>query len=310
MRTGRWYAAMTLLSLLFLTACGNNAENTLLAPAAELQSQEQGAPAVTADVATDALNWFNFRRLQAGLNALVRDPVLDRAAKAHANYQRLHNLITHDESPGSPGFTGADPGARLQAAGYADAGAGIADGEVIAAVKAQDGFAVAEALIGAIYHRFVILEPVFSQAGAGESSSTSGYYWLNMNLAGSIGNQSGHTELITWPASGQRNVRTNIFTNLEYPDPLPAQDSAGFPVSVHANREATLQAESFTIRARGESPLAVKLLEHATDTDTPHSAAAIIPLTALRPLTTYDVEFNGRINALPVSRRWWFTTGR
>ena len=164
-------------------------------------------------------------------------------------------------------------------------------------------------MISAIYHRFAILEPAFNEAGAGAASRLGGYSWLTINLiANQVSGKAGGVEIISWPVSGQKNVRTNFFTNLEFPDPLPGSDEAGFPVSVHANINSVLRVESFTIQARGESPLAVRLLDQTTDPDTPRSAAAIIPLLPLRASTTYDVEFKGRINDEDVSRRWAFFT--
>ena len=310
MLISRRFQSITLtLSLILLSACGNNAEEPSLTPAAELIVQEAGAPFITGDMATDAMNWLNFRRQQAGLQILQRNSVIDQAAKSHANYQQVNNVVTHEEIPDLPGFTGIDPPARLRAAGYLFNPLGYADGEVIAAVVERDGFAAAEGLISAIYHRYTLFEPAFTEAGAGVASRLGGYNWLTINL---IANQSipvtGSTQIISWPVSGQKNVPINFFTNLEFPDPLPAIDEAGFPVSVHANSNAMLRVTSFTIRARGELPLPVRLLDQTTDADTPRSAVAIIPLSPLRASTTYDVEFNGSINGELVSRRWEFIT--
>ena len=305
----RFQSVLLLLSLVLLTACGNNTEDDSLTPAAKLIIQEAGAPTITGDMATDALNWFNFRRQQAGLRILLRNSVIDQAAKSHANYQQLNNVATHEETQGLPGFTGINPAARLRAAGYPLNSSGFSDGEVIAALNGNDGFAAAEGLIGAIYHRFTLLEPAFNEAGAGAASRFGGYNWLTVNLITNQNNASaGSMQIISWPTADQKNVRVNFFTDQEFPDPLPGTDEAGFPVSVHAEINAVLRVDSFTIRARGESPLAVKLLDQTTDVDTPASAAAIIPLSPLRPSTTYDVEFNGRINDQIVSRHWAFFT--
>lgn len=307
----RWFPTTTLLLVtLCLHACGNNAENNMLTPAAELVRMEEQVPAVSGEMDADALSWLNFRRRQAGLQSLVRSQILDQAAKAHANYQQSNNVVTHQEIPGTQGFSGANPLARLYAAGMMQDSTAIMPGEVIAAVKNQDGFAAAEGLIGAIYHRFVIFEPAFNEAGAGEAASANGYRWLNINMIGIQTAVQHHAQLFTWPASGQRNIRPSVLTNLEYPDPLPQQDAAGFPISAHTRTQVVLHVDSFTVRPLGGTPLIVRLLTYATDETTPPSAAAIIPLMALQPLTIYDVEFSGRMDAQPVSLRWWFMTGR
>jgi len=54
--------------------------------------------------------------------------------------------------------------------------------------------------------------------------------------------------------------------------------------------------------------LPVRLLSNASDEQTPTSAAAIIPLTALAARTTYDVQFAGTVDGTPVNRAWSFTT--
>ena len=90
---------------------------------------------------------------------------------------------------------------------------------------------------------------------------------------------------------------------------MPNQNEVGYPISVHADITAQLRVTSFTVRQRGAtSDLTVRLLSRATDTETPTSAAAIIPLTTLRAGTTYDVSFSGTVDSVAVSRNWSFTT--
>jgi uncharacterized protein YkwD len=297
-----------LLLVCLLPACGGGSVNNNVPTSTELRAQESGAPAITGDVASDGFNWFNYRRQQAGLPALRRNSTIDRAAAAHANYQQANNLVTHDETPGQPGYTGATSMQRLQAAGVPLNPAGFSDGEVIAASSDKDGFSAAEGLMAAIYHRFVILQPVFDEAGAGTAVRSGGYTWLDVNF---IFNQPVTTQtgrLILWPYPQQKNVIVNFFSDQESPDPVPQSDEVGYPVSVHADIGATVLVDSFTIRPTGEAPLATRLLESATDTETPHSAAAIIPLLPLRAATNYDVEFIGTVDGVAVNRQWSFMT--
>lgn len=93
--------------LLLLGACGDGGGDSLPG-ATQLRAQEVASPLVTGDVATDGLSWINFRRQQAGLLPLARDPVLDQAARAHAEYQSINQSIAHEEHPGRQGFTGLD----------------------------------------------------------------------------------------------------------------------------------------------------------------------------------------------------------
>ena len=102
-------------------------------------------------------------------------------------------------------------------------------------------------------------------------------------------------------------------SDLEEPDPVPNQNTVGYPVSVHANLTSSLAVQSFTIHAHGSSAnLTTRLLSQATDPNMADntSAAAIIPLTTLAAGTTYDVSFSGSIDGAPVSKTWSFTTAK
>ena len=49
---------------------------------------------------------------------------------------------------------------------------------MIAGVATTSGFYMAENLITAIYHRFVIFEPLFKEGGAGAAVNNSGYAYF------------------------------------------------------------------------------------------------------------------------------------
>ncbi len=269
---------------------------------------EPGAPVSVNNTASDGLNWFNFRRQQLGLPALTRDTLLASAAQAHSDYQKLNNIVTHDETPGAPGFTGVNLGDRLAAAGYVFTQSN-ASGEVIAATSGLSAFAAAEELITMIYHRFMIFEPTFFTAGAGAASVTGGQtYFTTTFTADGLGNGLGPAAFVTYPRQSQQNLPLDFFSDLEIPDPVAGANRVGYPVSVHADIPSVLQVTSFTIKPQGGALLATKLLEHDSDGFTPTSAAAIVPLSPLAAATTYDVQFSGRINGIAVARSWSFST--
>lgn len=295
----------------FLAACSDGDGGTSTGTSAtQLSTQENAGPASSGDVASDGLAWINYRRTQAGLQTVTREAQLDRAAAAHAAYQQLNNLITHDEDPSRPGFTGVTATERLRAAGYPLDTQAQADGEVIAATAEADGFAAAEGLLGAIYHRYLMLEPRFDLAGAGDAHRGGGYYWLNVNfvaLRSSAGQPAGR--VVVWPLPDQRSVRTRVSSDQETPDPVAGRDTVGYPVSVHAPLGTRLLVSRFTIREQGgQVALKTAQLDSSSDRDTPPSAAAIIPLTRLRSGVLHEVEFAGSVDGVPVERRWSFTT--
>lgn len=318
----RWRTTLAGLAIAWsLAACGGGGGSSsvdpgpatptpIVIPPGPTPAPEAGAPASVGDVAIDGRNWINFRRSQVGIPLMTQNALVDRAAQAHSNYQKLNDVIMHEEVAGKPGFTGVDLLARLNAAGYTFARNSYAYGEVISATSSNSGAYMADELITAIYHRFVMFEPMFKEIGTGAATTAKGYTYFTSDFTANNGYGAGigRGAVVTWPYSGQTGVTPNFFSDYEAPDPIPNANEVGYPVSVHADITATLTVRSFTIHARGGADLSVKLLEHGSDAETPVSAAAIVPLSPLRGATTYDVTFNGSADGLPVSKVWSFTT--
>ena len=275
--------------------------------------QDGSAPTLTNNIAVDGRAWLNYRRSQIGLSTLADDTTVDRVAQGHSDYQRLNNTVTHDQVRGQPGFTGVTLEDRFKAAGY-NFGSTNAIGEVIAATSNQTGFYMAEQLITAIYHRFVIFEPVFQQVGTGAATLSSGYGYFTADFVTNNGYGTGlpATTLATWPFDGQTDVPINFLSDSEEPDPVPDVNEVGYPISVHTNLTRELTVQSFTVRPRsGGANLPTRLLVKAQDANTTSSSvAAIIPLGPLATNTRYDVSFSGTIDGTAVSRTWSFTTAR
>ncbi|KQQ88627.1 CAP domain-containing protein [Massilia sp. Leaf139] len=279
-----------------------------------------GAPTATGNIAVDGRNWLNFRRGQVGMSTLTQNREIDIAAQKHSEYQSLNNTITHDQIVGRPGFTGVDVSARLAAAGYQfNTSASRAFGEVISAAGNGSGQYMAEELITAVYHRFVIFEPVFKEIGTGAATTSAGYNYFTANFTANNGYGVGILggDVAVWPFSGQTAVPRNFFSNTETPDPVPDRNEVGYPVSVHANIDLTIRVTTFTIRPRNGAELPVRLLSNANDSHTGRSSAAIVPLAPLAANTVYDVSFTGSTNLIsggtvlsstPVARTWSFTT--
>ncbi len=208
-----------------------------------------------------------------------------------------------------PGFTGTTLINRLNAAGYTFTQGSHAYGEVIAASGDPSGFNAADDLITAIYHRFVIFEPMFLEAGTGSATVPNGYTYFTAKFAANgLGPGLGQGNLVTYPAPNQERIPTIFYSDRESPDPVPNQNETGYPVSIHADITTTVTVQSFTLQARNGAPLTVRLLSRPLDANTPNSAAAIVPLAVLSSQTTYDVQFIGTVGGTPVNRSWSFTT--
>jgi uncharacterized protein YkwD len=299
-----------------LVACGgggggNNAATPNVAPSTGFSGQDASAPTATNNVATDGLNWINYRRSQIGMPVLTRNGVIDVAAQGHSDYQRINNVVTHDQTAGKTGYTGARLQDRLTNAGYVF-GSPNAIGEVISATTNGTGFYMAEELITAIYHRFVIFEPVFKEIGAGAATTSANYSYFTADFVANTGYGTGIPAgtIVTWPFNGQTQVAPNFNSDYEEPDPVPDRNEVGYPVSVHTNLTRKLTVQGFTIRAHGSNTdLATRLLAQGQDANTTtQSAAAIVPLARLASGTTYDVTFTGAVDGVAVSRSWSFTT--
>jgi len=274
---------------------------------------QPGAPALTGNIALDGREWLNFRRAQVGLSTLTHSTVIDIAAQGHSDYQRINNTISHEQTPGREGFTGATLADRLAAAGYVfNTSAARAYGEVISAASNSSGQYMAEELITAIYHRFVIFEPVFKEIGTGAATSGTGrsYFTANFTANNGYGTGLARGQVAVWPFDTQTGVPRNFFSDTESPDPVPDRNEVGYPISVHANINAPVVVQTFTVRPRGGADLATRLLSNANDTHTGRSSAAIVPLSPLVAGTTYDVTFAGTVDGSAVSRNWSFTTAR
>jgi uncharacterized protein YkwD len=289
---------------------GGSSTPTGSTPPSTFVPTEPNAPAMTNSIVVDGRNWINFRRAQAGMPTVSDNAQIDVAAQGHSEYQRANNDVTHTQDPTKTGFTGATERDRLNNAGYTIPTDGYAFGEVISAANSNSGFFLTEELITAIYHRFVILQPMFKEIGTGSASAASGYTYFTADFAARNGWGPGIAAgtVITWPFNGQTQVPRNFFSDSEEPDPVPEANEVGYPISVEGNLDQVLTVQAFTVRPRGGSNLNVKLLNPGMNTETPLYVAAIIPLSPLASATTYDVSFVGSANGVPISRTWSFTT--
>ena len=270
---------------------------------------DASAPTLTNNIAVDGRNWINYRRSQLGVPAVTENALINNAAQGHSEYLRTNNLMSHDQVAGRAGFTGATLDDRLKAAGYILGASGYAYGEVISGTTNSSGFFMAEELVTAIYHRFVMFEPKFREIGTGAATASNRYNYFTADFATRNGFGPGiaANAVVTWPFNGQTQVTTTFMSDTEQPDPVPNQNDVGYPISVHANIDAPVTVQTFTVRPRGGANLQVQPVTPSGGTSE-RTAAAIVPLAPLRAATTYDVSFAGTVNGAPVSREWSFTT--
>jgi uncharacterized protein YkwD len=278
--------------------------------ATAFSGQDASAPVLSNNLAVDGRAWIDYRRKQIGLPPLTESVVIDRAAQGHSDYQRVNNTVTHDQTRGRQGFTGVTLQDRLEAAGYRFAEINRI-GEVISATPNKNGFYMAEELVTAIYHRFVMFEPVFQEIGTGAATNSSNsYFTADFVTNNGFGAGLPAGTLAIWPLDGQTRVPNNFDSDREEPDPVPDVGVVGYPISVHTNLTRTLTVSSFTVRARnGTANLSTRLLTKDNDANvSTASVAAIVPLGPLAANTVYDVSFSGAIDGVATRKTWSFTT--
>ena len=312
--------SLALTVSLLLTACGGGGStgSTGNQPASNTISSgcvDIAPAAIASNTATEGFNQLNLRRAQMGLLPLSRNALIDNAAQGHSIYQKVNDTISHQQTSGRNCFSGITVLDRLTAAQYKfNPANSYAYGEVISASGDLSGANNAEDLVTAIYHRFVMFEPKFKEAGAGSFGfSATGYNFFTVEFAANgLSGGLGAGNFVIYPFVNQTGIPTIFAHKQESPDPVPdqLQDFVGYPVSVHADIDTSVTVTSFTLRPRGGQFLPTRLLSAATDPsgETPASAAAIIPLSPLTSATTYDVQFIGTVSGTPATRSWSFTT--
>ena len=276
------------------------------------------------DARAAGLCYANYRREQVGLPPLTaRDP-LGTAAQNHSAYMLANQLLTHDESAGQPGFTGATAETRIQALYPTNATA-----EVVATANKWTSAAGANLtlaprdalvvdLVNAPFHRAVLLGGYASagsgyaeSVGAGSNGGTAASYYQTIDLADA--SQGGAANLmVAYPYDGQADVPAS-WVNNESPNPAPAYAgrTIGYPVTLQAiDSSLAFNADTFTITdAQGRNVDCVKV--DARTAGMASAARGLAICTPLAPLASgqrYQVTVTGTLGGHGVNLSWAFTT--
>ena len=249
----------------------------------------------------------------AGVAPVRVDVKLLDAAQSHASYLGATGTSGHYETNKSnPYYTGYSPFDRIKAQRYPY----VAAGEVIASEPSSHPARAVDALMAAIYHRFIILSGEFTQAGPGVTLDTNqGAEELDVAVdfgADNFAQSPISTNLTLYPFDGQQHVPIDFDPAQESPDPMLGHTLVGYPLSVQADPRSTLDIERFELQdiSSPDRPRRIdaKLLTHSADAETPVNAAALIPIEPLAPGTAYQANFAGSVNGQPVNKVWRFNT--
>ena len=297
-------------------------------------------PAFSEELA--AFAYLNAQRLHCGFGLVRQSEALNKAAKAHADWQIVNNYSGHYEDLnfssgpkiGQPtvGFTGNSPSDRVIAAGYATAATLRSVDDDIASEMggyAWPGFGVRsiKKLLNAPYHLRSLVSPHREVGLATRSdvhnatTATSGRYAITQLNFGikepETAQLMASSEVHTYPCDGSIGVNRQL-TN-ESPNPVPGRDLAknplGTSIYISLRRGQILVIGSVSM-IDASSGVAVPLRTPVTAENDPNPGhlttkndAFISADSSLAANTRYQVTINGSNNGTAFSRTFMFTTG-
>lgn len=254
-----------------------------------------------------AFNYLNGIRGRCGFGLLKQDTRLDQAADDHSNYMALHQVLTHTQTQGMPGFTGVtvlDRGTFRNYGGFI--GEGVVRGG--ASMTLTDALAV---LAQAAYHSATAFAPV-TDIGFGQRTQGASFVTVNYGQdRSSILQQMAGDAVALAPCNGETGwLRVHA---PESPNPMPGVPlgTYGAALTAQVRDGQYISVDSWTLT--DPNGAMVPATQRAFGSD-PNNGVAInravlIPNTVLAPNTTYNVVLRGKNSGIPFERRYSFTTG-
>jgi len=261
-------------------------------------------PAGAPDNAIKALNAVNTIRLAMGVECATLQLTLDKSAQAHCDFYAANtgnamcesdSISPHSEVAGCTGFTGADPGARIKAAGYS--GNGWSE---VMAFNDDPNKAVTQ-WVNSVWHRTPLLSPWWDDMGYGNAAKCD-------VIDQGPGKQMPGTTSAMYPYAGQTGVARSFNGAQEGPTPPapPTGWPSGLPITLYV-KQATTVSHSIEVMGSG-TPLAHQWIDYKQS----NNDSSQLILYADKPLTantTYHVTIAVTISGTPKTFDWTFTTG-
>ena len=157
-------AACALAAALFASGCGGGSDDSPPAPApapaptpapppsgpitpfslqTDVVASNYGTATTVAALRTATFDEANRVRTAMGIGRLFQNATLDALAQGHADYLGQNNELSHTQTPGKPGFTGAQFADRFRASGYLGSGT-----ELIATIRGVQPGGPLQGLLG------------------------------------------------------------------------------------------------------------------------------------------------------------------
>jgi uncharacterized protein YkwD len=281
------------------------------------------SPFLTAQQA-EMLATLNAVRAAAGAEPVSEDSRLTSAAASHAAYLNANNVLSHDELPDRPYFTGASIGDRIATQQYPAAVHAVNENYVVRIDSPQGCL---DWLASTVYHLGVVVASEWRDVGVAFQGRVCVIAYarardsqLRLPPEGSY---------IVYPGNGRAGVATAFRPGSEIPDPAPDLDMAGQPVLISLTNRAqplvraeNIVVDSFTLvptdgdrsvpvaarviaapRVRGGNAVAL-----SADPLVRAEQIFLLPIAPLQPGISYTASFSGRVDGRPVLRTWKFRT--
>jgi len=261
-------------------------------------------PAGAPDNAIKALNAVNAIRLAMGVECANLVLTLDKSAQAHCDYYAANtgnatceggSISAHSEVSGCTGFTGADPGARVDAAGYSGRGWS----EVMA--FNDDPAKAVNQWVNSVWHRTPLLSPWWDDLGYGNAAKCD-------VIDQGPGKQMPATTTAMYPYAGQTNVPRSFNGAQEGPVPPapPTGWPSGLPITLYVQKATTV---SHSIEVMGSGmPLDHQWIDYK-QSDNDSDQLIMYTDKPLSANTQYHVTIAVTISGSPKTFDWTFTTG-
>ncbi len=258
-------------------------------------------PAGASADAVTALNAENAARVAMGIPCASLVLTLCISAQNHCDYYTTNQgsatcqaASAHNEVAGCPQFTGADPGARIKAAGY------VGNGWSECMAFLGDPAGAVRTFIDSVYHRTAVLSPWYRDMGYGGGVGCD-------TIDFGPGAATAKTVTAFYPYDGQIGVPLSFNGAQEGPTPpVPSTGwPSGYPITLYG-QGITVSAHQIVVDGT-TTPLAHLWLDG--DATLGPTAKVLYTEAPLSANTTYRVTIDGTTSAGSVHFDWTFTTG-
>jgi hypothetical protein len=269
-------------------------------------------------------NRLNDDRARCGFGKLAQNSKLDLAAQNHADYIALNKIVnTHYETQGNPGYTGAEPGARITYAGYSFSasfenlaqtvwGSWYGNNNTSDFSLVQPSATITlKSLYSTVYHMAGLMNRS-TEVGFGISTfsfnddGSSNGKTLNINTGVPWGNTAGQliptNAVASFPCDGVQGL-SPVFRG-EDPDPFPSVNRDvtpyGQPIYVTSGSNTTITLSSGTVTLRGGATVPTTKLTSSNDPQArlQGNELFLVPTVRLADNAIYDVALSGTSTGL------------